>query len=116
MTGRAAGYCAGYPAPGYANWGNGSPGWYGGLRGRGGRGRRNWFWATGMPGWYRAAAGFPAPGWGYAPTYPAAPGFAPTSEAELASLKDQAEYFRDAMERIEERISELEAGEADAEA
>lgn len=115
MTGRGAGYCAGYSAPGYANWGNGRAGWYGGFRGRGGWGRRNWFRATGLPGWYRAEAGFPAPGWGYAPPCPPAKGDAPTGDAELAMLKEQAEYFRDAMERIEDRISELEAGEADAE-
>ena len=64
MTGRAAGYCAGYPVPGYMNpvggrgyWGRG-PG--------GGRGRRNWFYATGLPGWARTAYGWPAWG-GYAP-------------------------------------------------
>ena len=72
MTGRAAGFCAGYPVPGYMSpvpgrgyWGAGpGPGFRGG-RGRGGRGRRNWFYATGLPGWVRAAQGLPA--WGMQP-------------------------------------------------
>jgi hypothetical protein len=43
MTGRGAGYCAGYPTPGYANpygrgWGMGmGRGWWPGFRGRGRR-------------------------------------------------------------------------------
>ena len=53
MTGRAAGYCAGYPVPGYMN-----PGPRLGLgmrwgRGGGGRGWRNMYYATGLPGWAR---------------------------------------------------------------
>ena len=54
MTGRAAGFCAGYDRPGFANadrgWG-GSGGWGGG--GRGGFGHRNRYYATGMTGWHR---------------------------------------------------------------
>ena len=59
MTGRAAGYCAGYPIPGFINPipGRGYGGW---GRGGGGWGRRNWYYATGMPGWQRAAYGSPA--------------------------------------------------------
>jgi hypothetical protein len=46
MTGRAAGYCAGYPVPGYVNpiprfdWGSGFGGWWG--RGRGFGFDRGW--------------------------------------------------------------------------
>ncbi len=60
-TGRAAGFCAGYDVPGFANpaygWGGGM-GWgrgrgYGGGLGRGfggrGRGRRFRYWATDVP-------------------------------------------------------------------
>ncbi len=109
MTGRAAGYCAGYPAPGFMNPIGGRG--YGG-RGRGGgggRGRRNRFYATGMPGWQRAGMGVPA--YGEPPAYPtpyAAP-FAPaaTTEQELDALKGQAEYFGDALEDIKKRIEEL---------
>ncbi len=117
MTGRAAGYCAGYPVPGFMNpvLGRGYGGW-----GGGGRGRRNWFYATGMPGWQRAAYGYPAYG-GAAPYgYPASGGAAPygapyaapfapamTQEQELDSLKGQAEYLEDALDGIRKRIEEL---------
>ena len=120
MTGRAAGYCAGYGVPGFTNPISG--GGYGG-RGRGGgggRGRRNWFYATGMPGWARAGAGLPAwggaayaPAYGsgpYAPAYgggPYAPGVAP--EQELKALKGQTEYLEDALDGIKKRIDEIEA-------
>jgi len=111
MTGRAAGYCAGYSVPGYANpVGGRGYGFFGRGRG-GGRGRRNWFFATGMPGWARAGAGYPA--WGGAGVYPAGP-VAPvagvTVEQELAGLKQQAEYMGNALSEINKRISELEAG------
>ena len=114
MTGRAAGYCAGYPVPGFMNpiGGRGFGGW---GRGRGGgRGRRNWFYATGMPGWQRAATGMPAYGAppvvpGQAVPYPAPLGPA-TREQELDALKGQAEYFEDALEGIKKRIDELQAG------
>jgi len=108
MTGRAAGFCAGYGVPGFANpiAGRG----YGGSGRGGGFGRRNWFYATGMPGWARAGAGLPA--WGgaaYAPAYggvPYAPGVAP--EQELNALKGQAEYLEDALDGIKKRIEEIE--------
>jgi len=80
MTGRAAGFCAGYGVPGYMNP-IGGRGFYGrGAFGRG-RGWRNWYWATGMPGWARAGVGLPAWGgrlWGgYAPYYAAPYGVYP---------------------------------------
>ena len=60
MTGRAAGYCAGYSVPGFMNP---VPGQGAGL-GRGvwgrGRGYRNWYYATGLPYWARTAAYPPA--------------------------------------------------------
>ena len=111
MTGRAAGYCAGYSVPGYANGvGGRGYGFFGRGRG-GGRGRRNGFYATGMPGWARAGAGYPA--WGaVAGQYPVAP-VAPmptvTTEQELAGLKQQAEYMGNALSEISKRIEELEA-------
>ena len=104
MTGRAAGYCAGYPVPGYMNpvggrgyWGRGR----GGGRGRGfGRGF----------GWARAGYGWPA--WGGA-VNPYAYGGVPvaptmTAEQELTDLKQQADYFQDALDEIKKRIEELE--------
>jgi hypothetical protein len=60
MTGRGAGFCAGYDAPGFENPGRGRGGGWGrgfmggrGGRGRGGFGNRNRYWATGMTGWQR---------------------------------------------------------------
>lgn len=110
MTGRAAGFCAGYAAPGYMNQ-VGGRGFGAFGRGGGGRGRRNWFYATGLPGWQRAEMGMPA--YGAPPAYPmpyAAP-FAPaaTAQQELDVLKGQAEYFEDALEGIKKRIEELQA-------
>jgi len=116
MTGRAAGYCAGYPVPGYMNPipGRGFWGW-----GRGwgrGRGWRHWYYATGLPGWARAGW---LPAWGAppyapyaAPTAPLAYGspYAPqmTREQELDFLKGQAEYLEDALEGVRKQIQEVE--------
>ena len=106
MTGRAAGYCAGYPVPGYMNP---APGWrrrhWGGRGwGRGfGRGWRHWHHAAGFPGWT-------PPTW--VPTYPpyASPGVAADAapQAELEALRSQAEYFAGTLEEIRKRIAELE--------
>ncbi len=113
MTGRGAGFCTGYPAPGFANagWGGGY-GWgrgFGGGRGRGGWGRRNVYYATGLTGWQRAGGVHPAafgaaPAWG-GNVNPYAPGYAP--EQELNALKSQAEYLEDALEGIRTRMAEL---------
>lgn len=88
MTGRRAGYCAGYDAPGYANP---APrlGMAHGLGG-GGHGRRNMFYATGLPRWAR---------WGYTPP-------APQQKAE--ALKEQAGWLKDQLDAINKRIEELE--------
>jgi len=112
MTGRAAGFCAGYPVPGYMNpvGGRGFWGYGRGFWGRGGgRGRRNWFYATGAPGWARAGWGMPAWGGPFPGSYgmyPAAPNA--TAEQELAALKQQADYFQDALEQTKQRMTELE--------
>ena len=109
MTGRAAGFCAGYPVPGYTNP-VGGRGYWGWGRG-GGRGRRNWFYATGLPGWARAGYGWPA--WGGAVNphayggAPLAPGL--TAQQELDGLKGQAEYLEDSLDGIKKRIEELES-------
>jgi hypothetical protein len=115
MTGRAAGYCAGYPVPGFMNP-VGGRGYWGWGRGRGGgRGWRNWYYATGLPGWARAGYGWPAWGGVAGPyAYGGAP-FAPTItvEQELAGLKQQADYFQDALDEIKKRIEELESQKAE---
>jgi len=107
MTGRAAGFCAGYPAPGYMNPVGGRG--FGAYGRGGGWGRRNQFYATGLTGWQRAGMGWPA--YGVPPAYPtpyAAPfGPAATRDQELDALKGQAEYFEDALEGIRKRIEAL---------
>ena len=98
MTGRAAGYCAGYPVPGYMNPAPGRGGWGrgGGWSAGRGRGRGRGF------GWRATAWGAP-PYWGT----PYAPGYGPQEEA--AALKDQARYFEEALQDIKQRIEEIES-------
>ena len=110
MTGRAAGYCAGYSVPGYMNpvpgrgFAGGGGGWAAYGRGRGGgRGWRNQYYATGMPGWQRAAYGYPAFGGG---AYPYPP--EPTAEEERDMLKEEAEMLKQQLDDIQNRISTLE--------
>jgi len=105
MTGRAAGVCAGYPVPGYANsvGGRGYGGW-----GRGGFGRGRGF------GWGRTGYGWPAgssyanPYAGYPTGYPTGFGAAPSMEQEKDALKQQAQYLQQSLESIGKRIEELE--------
>ncbi|MFW6061902.1 MAG: DUF5320 domain-containing protein [Planctomycetota bacterium] len=111
MTGRAAGYCAGYPAPGFAN--PGFVGRWGHGRGRhGGHGWRRWYHATGLTGWQRAAGGYPA-AWGPMPTGPAAAS-EPSREEQIDALQQQAEALRRTMDEVQRRIDELHSqGEAE---
>lgn len=101
MTGRAAGYCAGYQAPGFANPipGRGYGFGFGRGMGYGFRGGRGGRW------------GVPFGGYGYGAPYAApnaAPfGAAPTREQEIEGLKGQAEYFENAISEIKKRIAEL---------
>ena len=105
MTGRAAGYCAGYGMPGFMNPIPGRR--YGGWGRGGGWGRRNWFYATGLTGGQRAGYGYPAFGgtapYGYPLTATAA------KQQEMDGLKGQAEYLEGALADIRKRIEELEA-------
>jgi len=102
MTGRAAGYCAGFGMPGFLNPQGGRP-WGRGGWGGGGRGWRHRYYATGLPGWARTGWGmFPSP---YAPAPPAVP----DEEGELEALKAQAEYFERNLEGLRRRIQKLEA-------
>ncbi len=98
MTGRAAGYCAGYNTPGFAN-----P-----IPGRGfgfGRGRGFGF-GRGFRGGRGGGYGYAAP-LGYAPQA----GYAqPTAQQEADALKNEAEYLKGTLEDINKRISELEKG------
>ncbi len=114
MTGRAAGYCGGYGAPGYANPLPGRGGWGGGGWGRGWR-HRNWYYATGVPGWARFGY---APAWGAPPAWGAAPPGAygpyatpPTPEQEVQVLKKQAEWLQRQLDDIGQCIEELQQEE-----
>jgi len=102
MTGRGAGYCAGYTVPGFTNPVAG--GGYGvgfgrglGLGFRGGRGGgRGGRW------------GVPNAGYGYAAPFAVPCGAAPTREREIDSLQGQAKYFEDALAEIKKRLGNLE--------
>jgi len=100
ITGRSAGYCAGYPVPGYANPVLRAGVGFGCGFGRGGRGWRNWYYATGLTGWQRAMYPYPA----YAPTIPAM-----TKQQEMEVLKNQAEYLEKSLGEIRKRLDELES-------
>lgn len=106
MTGRGLGYCAGYAMPGYANpagaWGSG----FGRGRGRGWRFR---YWATGIPG---RAWRWPA----YAAPQPMQPGVAASVPSEVEMLRQQAEYLKESLDAITERLKALEADKEEGEA
>ncbi len=110
MTGRAAGYCAGYSMPGYANfYGGRYPGSRRTLGGGSGigRGYRNWYYATGLPGWSRYGMGLPA--WGGAAGYPYGTDIKPEKEIEI--LKSQSEILKQQLDDIGSRIKEIEKEE-----
>ena len=90
-TGRAAGYCAQYPVPGYAN-----PNFGRGFYRGGGRGRRNLYYATGLTGWQRGAYSYPPP-----------VVQAITKEQETAELTNEAEYLENELKEIRKRIQEI---------
>ncbi len=114
MTGRGAGYCRGYDAPGWANpvpgrgfgLGAGRRGTAGGRGGRGGGWRhRNWYYATGVPGWARFGD---APAWGAPPAWSYGPyTVAPSREEETEFLRQQAEWLKQQLDAIGQRIEEL---------
>jgi len=99
MTGRAAGFCAGFAVPGFVSE-RGGQGYGRGIGwGRGGgRGWRNTFYATGVPGWARFGASMAA----YPRLDPA---------AERQTLQAQAEALQSDLARINERLTVLEQDE-----
>jgi predicted Fe-Mo cluster-binding NifX family protein len=106
MTGRGAGYCAGYPAPGYLNPVSGR-GWFGVGRGGfprgGGRGRA----FGGGRGWWGGGFYSYSP---YAPAYPPAY-YRPTAEEEKQMLQDELRNLEEEIEEIRSRLTELEKEE-----
>lgn len=102
MTGRAVGYCSGSAVPGYANrWGGRGSGVGFGAGAGWGRGR-GWGWRAG------------GPGYGYLPpAYPEAPaagwyGTPQGKDAELSSLKAQADMLSESLVNIQKQIKLLE--------
>ena len=97
MTGRAAGRCAGYETPGFANPAFGGGRGLGRGMGRGmgramggfGRGFRNQFLATGKPGWARTSAGT-----------------APDVD-EKQILTDQAKALQSQIDEIQKKLKEI---------
>lgn len=105
MTGRAAGFCAGFPVPGYMNpvgrFGRRAAG-YGRGPGLGlgaGRGWRWRYYATGLP--FRAR--------GYYPFDPAAvyPAAEDEQKYEAEALSQEAKYLKEQLKEIEARLEEL---------
>lgn len=92
MTGGGRGFCAGANSPRRffgLGWGRG--------RGAGfGRGWRNWFYATSLTREGRFQIGSPVM----------------SREAEINSLKDQAEWITRQLEDIRKRMSELESSKS----
>jgi len=105
MTGRGAGYCAGFPYPGCMNpyFGRGYFGWGRGWFGPG-RGWRNWARITGLPGWWRAQVGLPAFGrrWSF---WPSVPEISADQEKEL--LSEELENLKEEMRAIKQRLRDL---------
>jgi len=105
MTGRAAGYCAGYTVPGYMNpYGGRGMGMARGFRG-GGRRFGNFAPAAVNP---LGAGYYPSPVPQANHVDPMAAGY--SSSQELEMLKNQADYLVSTLGDIKKRIEELEAG------
>ncbi|NPU85199.1 MAG: DUF5320 domain-containing protein [Syntrophaceae bacterium] len=103
MSGRAAGFCAGFGVPGFTSAMPGRGGGFGmGLgRGRGfggGRGWRNRFF-----GWMRFGA-YAAP-YGQPASYPN-----PDPETERRTLRTQADVLESELNLIRKRLNEMETG------
>jgi hypothetical protein len=106
MSGRAAGYCARFDMPGFANraWeGNlgAEPGSSREKGSSGGHGWRHRFWATGLPGWMRRNSyhGFRQE-------------MLPSSEKQL--LKYQADILKSQLDMVKQRLNELDSPDSKA--
>lgn len=98
MTGRAAGYCAGYSVPGYMNP---RPGYgYGMGFGRGGsRGfRRGGFWG----GRFQPMVPFAATPYSYGTAYTQ-----PTPQEERSFLENQMKALQGQLDAVKQRLDEL---------
>ncbi len=118
LTGRRAGYCAGYADPGFANQGFANQGFVnrgyanrgpGGYRGGGGGGGRG-FRGAGGGGGRRGFGGQGAMGYGPVPPMPG-PEFIPPPVADpkrdIEILREQAEYLQSSLESIRKQLDTL---------
>lgn len=125
MTGRAAGYCAGYPAPGYMHPGGAGYGWgrgFGWSSGRGygrgfGRGR-GWRWGYPYPDPYYPPASYYRypPGYRYDylytppssyPRYTEPISRGAIQESEKAYLEERVHSIEEELRAIKQRLEEL---------
>jgi hypothetical protein len=106
LTGRGAGYCAGFQTTGIVNDGLAGGGGFGRGFGRGlGRG-----FGRGLgrgPG--RGFRGGRGAGWRNQAAFPVAPVYPPTLEEELDSLQQQAVQLEQSLTNLNERIALLQS-------
>jgi hypothetical protein len=104
MSGRGAGYCAGYDMPGFSNPQSGVGSGAGFVRAAGfaggRRGRRNCFFATGLPGWMRFGDGN---------AVPSSP-MMTDPEMEKQALRTQVEVLEADLDLIRKRLDAMESG------
>ena len=92
ITGRGAGHCAGFAAPGYVNPAEYAGGF--GCRFGGGRGFRRMFYATGLTGWARYG-------------HPAYAGANEEAPEEREFLSNQAEFLEKQLQQVKKHLSHL---------
>jgi hypothetical protein len=112
MTGRGAGYCAGFGAQGRENT---APGRGLGMSCLGGHGFRNHGSAGGGRGWWNMLGAIDLPRWmrlrGYAaPNQYQTQYQKPDPEMEIQALKNQAEILQEELDFIEKRLAEIKTG------
>ena len=95
MTGRAAGYCAGFGAAGYMT--SYRPGLW-----RGGRGRGRRRYATGFAGWLPAIGRLWPAGFVGASFLPGT-----AQQQEIDSLKGQVQYIEEVLDGLRRRVDEM---------
>ena len=103
MTGRGAGFCAGFATPGFNN-----P-----MMGRGcGRGGRGFGRGGGGFGGGFGRGGFGRGGWGMPAALPGAAAPTATPADQAALLKAQADHLTEALAAVQQRLAELEGDKA----
>ncbi len=112
MTGRGAGYCAGFGAQGRENT---APRRGLGMSFFGGHGFRNCGFGSGRRGWWNRLFAIDQPRWmrfsGYAaPNRYQTPDGKPDAEMEMQILKKHAQILQEELAFIEKRLAEVKPG------